>query len=213
MHPSNQPFLGPSDGRHHHRKPDPELAVPGAGSTLQVHRRRDHQPRRGWATGERLLRPDPPAESRSPASSPCSATSRMVDGRPARFRSSSIANNWSRAMRWSDDFKRIAAREIDEFKVDYRNRFPGRDVGSWSSRNTSEMTRGTISPGSSRKSWASRSDGATAASPARGARSRNASGSPNSGIKPPTASIARSSRRPRGLPGSSPSCGPTRRSG
>ena len=28
----------------------------------------------------------------------------------------------------SDDFKKIAAREIDEFKVDYRARFPGRDT-------------------------------------------------------------------------------------
>jgi type III restriction enzyme len=28
----------------------------------------------------------------------------------------------------SDDFKKIAAREIDEFKVDYRARFPGRDA-------------------------------------------------------------------------------------
>lgn len=28
----------------------------------------------------------------------------------------------------SDDFKRIAAREIEEFKADYRNRFPGRDA-------------------------------------------------------------------------------------
>src|SRR5207253_956751 len=28
----------------------------------------------------------------------------------------------------SDDFKKIAAREIDEFKADYRARFPGRDA-------------------------------------------------------------------------------------
>lgn len=28
----------------------------------------------------------------------------------------------------SEDFKKIAAREIDEFKVEYRNRFPGRDA-------------------------------------------------------------------------------------
>jgi type III restriction enzyme len=28
----------------------------------------------------------------------------------------------------SDDFKKIAAREIDEFKADYRDRFPGRDT-------------------------------------------------------------------------------------
>jgi type III restriction enzyme len=28
----------------------------------------------------------------------------------------------------SDDFKRIAAREIEEFKHEYRQRFPGRDV-------------------------------------------------------------------------------------
>ncbi len=28
----------------------------------------------------------------------------------------------------SDDFKKIAAREIEEFKADYRNRFPGRDA-------------------------------------------------------------------------------------
>jgi type III restriction enzyme len=28
----------------------------------------------------------------------------------------------------SDDFKKIAAREIDEFKADYRARFPGRDT-------------------------------------------------------------------------------------
>src|SRR4028119_850731 len=28
----------------------------------------------------------------------------------------------------SDDFKRIAAHEIDDFKADYRLRFPGRDV-------------------------------------------------------------------------------------
>jgi len=30
----------------------------------------------------------------------------------------------------SDDFKKIAAREIDEFKAEYRTRFPGRDVDS-----------------------------------------------------------------------------------
>jgi type III restriction enzyme len=30
----------------------------------------------------------------------------------------------------SDDFKKIASREIDEFKADYRLRFPGRDVDS-----------------------------------------------------------------------------------
>ncbi len=30
----------------------------------------------------------------------------------------------------SDDFKKIAAREIDEFKADYRARFPGRDADS-----------------------------------------------------------------------------------
>jgi type III restriction enzyme len=30
----------------------------------------------------------------------------------------------------SDDFKKIAAREIDEFKTDYRARFPGRDADS-----------------------------------------------------------------------------------
>jgi len=30
----------------------------------------------------------------------------------------------------SDDFKKIAAREIDEFKADYRARFPGRDAGN-----------------------------------------------------------------------------------
>jgi type III restriction enzyme len=30
----------------------------------------------------------------------------------------------------SADFKKIAAREIEEFKADYRNRFPGRDVDS-----------------------------------------------------------------------------------
>ena len=30
----------------------------------------------------------------------------------------------------SDDFKKIAAREIDEFKADYRTRFPGRDAES-----------------------------------------------------------------------------------
>ncbi len=28
----------------------------------------------------------------------------------------------------SDDFKRIAATQIDEFKADYRERFPGRDT-------------------------------------------------------------------------------------
>ena len=30
----------------------------------------------------------------------------------------------------SDDFKKIAAREIDEFKAEYRTRFPGRDAES-----------------------------------------------------------------------------------
>ena len=29
----------------------------------------------------------------------------------------------------SDDFKKIATREIDEFKAEYRVRFPGRDAG------------------------------------------------------------------------------------
>jgi len=28
----------------------------------------------------------------------------------------------------SDDFKQIATREIDEFKAEYRTRFPGRDA-------------------------------------------------------------------------------------
>ena len=31
----------------------------------------------------------------------------------------------------SDDFKKIAAREIDEFKADYRTRFPGRDTDNF----------------------------------------------------------------------------------
>jgi type III restriction enzyme len=36
----------------------------------------------------------------------------------------------------SDDFKKIAAREIEEFKAEYRARFPGRDVSSSSPTKT-----------------------------------------------------------------------------
>ena len=49
-------------------------------------------------------------------------------GCTARTRSWWTASNSNRAKAMSDDFKKIAAREIEEFKAEYRARFPGRDA-------------------------------------------------------------------------------------
>ena len=44
----------------------------------------------------------------------------------------------------SDDFKKIAAREIDEFKADYRARFPGRDTDDLSDEDLLREVMNTV---------------------------------------------------------------------
>ena len=44
----------------------------------------------------------------------------------------------------SDDFKKIAAREIEEFKADYRTRFPGRDVDALSDEDLLREVMNTV---------------------------------------------------------------------
>ncbi len=51
----------------------------------------------------------------------------------------------------SDDFKKIAAREIEEFKADYRIRFPGSDTDKLTDEDILREVMNTVGEGG--KAW------------------------------------------------------------
>ena len=65
-----------------------------------------------------------------PGQLPCSTTSKTGDGRHRPLTILIDSEQLESGEGMSAEFKQIAALEIEEFKAEYRDRFPGRDVES-----------------------------------------------------------------------------------